>query len=75
MTHETQTQIESRPRAMLRILRKGLKRFWNALMAAAVRFHDTPTKQPKPKAGKAKSLTDRRNARRQRPYAFNRRGT
>ena len=75
MTTNPQTQIESRPQAMMRILRKGLKRFWNALMAMAVRFHDTPAKQQEPKVGKAKSLKDRRNGRRQKTDTFDRRGT
>jgi len=63
MTHETQNRIENRGRAMLQLLWRWIRQLGSGMMAAAVRYHDTPPKQSKPKAGKAKPLAERRKVR------------
>jgi hypothetical protein len=74
MKPETQTKIENRARRMLELLWRGLKRIGSGIMAMAVRHHDN-TAQAEPKAGKPKSLENRRSERRKKTDSFDRRAT
>jgi len=64
MKPETQNKIESKARAMLELLWKWIKRFGSAMVEASQRYHDTPPKEEL-KAGKPRTLTERKAARRQ----------